>query len=229
MTKRQRNREKLEGDYAMAAPIGWPVSLHPLTLARWDCVFCNGKGIKPVRKGHEICPCVYRSIFRICLARYRRDRAYARMGVALEVGGGCPNFTRPASEYAADFERLAMRRLSGWDVHQAIFQRHYLEGRDYRSAYVAAQRVDPGLSLGMFWHSAYQLAEWVGERLVTIQPYRLYPLDEYFGTPAAVSIKQVSGGRVESMPALPHFSPDYKPLHFPTRKPITQRSLPLAA
>jgi hypothetical protein len=203
MSKKPQRRT-LDGQYLEAVPPGWPMYVHPLSLARTDCVFCRGTGIDSAgRSKPRICGCAYRAVFRICLHKYLRECTEMRRGVCLEVGSGSANFTRPAAEYMADFLSLGLKRLPT-DTHKLIFQSHYLGGNDYKAVFSEIRRkLVPDFTLGQYWHLTYQVAEFVGERCITVQPYRLYPLDEYFGVNTVQALSQVTGGQSTPRTILP--------------------------
>jgi hypothetical protein len=86
------------------------------------------------------------------------------------VGG---RFSRKEEEFIADFYLLAKRTLNprAWD----LFQFHFLQGADWRAC---CQRLH--LDRGEFWHEVYRVEETVGKAAAELQPYALWPLNEYF-------------------------------------------------
>jgi len=171
--------------FKSAAPEGWPMTLNPLALASSSCVFCRGLGVHPSGRRDVVCSCVYRQVFRVCLSRYYHERDKAFQHVRLEVGVGAQTFTCPGAEYIADFENVSMKALPV-GVMRTIMQIHFFDGHDYKHSYCLAQKVDKTITLGNYWHAIYRIQELAGKRLVTIQPCRLYPLDEYFTVRGAI-------------------------------------------
>jgi hypothetical protein len=51
--------------------------------------------------------------------------------------------------------------------------------------------VDPHILKSTFYHRVYETMRKAGESLVTCQPHRLYPLDEYFSDRPSVSLSSV--------------------------------------
>ena len=201
LTKAMQARAAAWQAYVDAVPAHWPISIHPVALANAHCVYCHGVGIDRgtarVRKIRpELCGCVYRQIFRICFRRYQLAEEDIRGTCMIEVGNGAPNCTRIDSEYCADFEGVAMRALPTPEM-QDVFRYHFLAGGDWKFC-VARMDVDKG----RFFHLVYKVQELIGLRCATVQPHRLYPLDEYFGVTTA-QLAQVSGGRATPRQILP--------------------------
>jgi hypothetical protein len=80
----------------------------------------------------------------------------------------------------ADFEAIAKKSMRN-DIQRSILEYHFLHGGDYKWCFAQAVKIDSELNLGQWWHEVYAAQELIGFRLATAQPYRLYPLDEYFG------------------------------------------------
>lgn len=98
----------------------------------------------------------------------------------IEVGKGGFACTRPSAEYVADFESISLK-ATRTDLQRNILQLHFLSGHDYKFCHAKALKIDPQLTCGQWWHELYMMQENIGFRLATVQPYRLFPLDEYFG------------------------------------------------
>jgi hypothetical protein len=81
---------------------------------------------------------------------------------------------RKDEEYIADF-LLTVRRLLSDDEYR-IFKFHYLLGADWRLC-CARLKMDRG----DFFHYVYRLEARLGRAFREVEPYGLYPLDEYFG------------------------------------------------
>ena len=152
-----------------------------LPLGREKCVYCHGAGMRATERGDVPCKCVFRSIFRICLRRFREcaaetsdsSRISLERAVVSERGG---SWGRKEEEYTADFCNIARRHLSEAD-HQ-IFRFHFLLGADYR---LCCRRLK--MDRGTFFHAVYRIENTLGRAFHDTQPYPLYPLHDYFSGP----------------------------------------------
>jgi hypothetical protein len=88
---------------------------------------------------------------------------------------GRSGWGRKDEEYCADFCLIAKRVLP--PVEYGVFRFHFLLGADWR---LCTKRL--GMDRGQFFHSVYRLENQLGRVFRELQPYGLYPLDEYFGT-----------------------------------------------
>jgi hypothetical protein len=126
------------------------------------------------------CACVYRAIFRACYARFRDclTKAGHAGTVKLEFTGGRAEnkqmFGRKNEEYVADFQVVA-RRVMTTQLEQDIFRFHFLLAAD---AGMCAKRL--GMSKDAFFHAVDALETKLGNVFSNLEPYALYPLDEYF-------------------------------------------------
>ena len=144
------------------------------------------------RGGKETpCNCVLRSIFRACYARFRecveKDKQIPR--VQLERGpggaGGRKYFwSRKEEEYIADFCLVSKRSLDAAE-HQ-LFKLHFLMGADWR---LCCGKLN--LDKGNFFHTVYRIEQRLGRIFRELEPYALFPLDEYFGGMGRLSAKEV--------------------------------------
>lgn len=154
-------------------------------LSAADCNYCHGNGtrqIDPRRRVNEVpCNCVFRGAFRACLMKYRQCVAeQGRIGIvklerrvatnknAVSIYG----FSR--AEFSADFDLIARRFLDQPDYD--VFRIHFLHGGDWRSC-AAALKIDRG----QCFHAIYRIQQILGRAFAEIEPYGLWPLDEYFG------------------------------------------------
>lgn len=150
-----------------------------LALALPSCVRCHGIGITTARSNKSCaCPCVYRAIFRACYGRFRecRDKEKRLSQVTLEFsprGGRRITWGRKDEEYVADFYLVARRVLP--PLEWTVFNFHYLLGADWRLC-LRYLRLDRG----QFFHLVYRLQTRLGRVFRELQPYSLFPLDEYF-------------------------------------------------
>jgi hypothetical protein len=150
-------------------------------LALASCTLCEGHGmVELIRGGAEKpCDCVFRAIFRACYRRFRECAiSGTQMGsVSLECTHGPLGkhfYSRKREEYIADFHLLTRRVLT--DFEYTLFRYTFLLGADWT---LTAPRLN--LDKGNFFHLLYRMEEKLGHEYCEVQPYPLYPLDEYFG------------------------------------------------
>jgi hypothetical protein len=93
-----------------------------------------------------------------------------------QVGGKDRRMTwgRKDEEYVADFCLVSRRVLD--EEEYRIFKFHYLLGADWR---LCCRRLN--MDRGTFFHHVYRIQQKLGKVFRELQPYALYPLDEYFG------------------------------------------------
>ena len=85
-------------------------------------------------------------------------------------------YSRKREEYMADFCVVTRRALG--DEDYKLFRYAFLLGADYRLC-MRQLNVDRGT----FFHDVYRMEERLGRYYAEMEPYPLYPLDEYFGGP----------------------------------------------
>ena len=98
---------------------------------------------------------------------------------------------RKDEEFAADFCLVSRRTLS--DFEYRVFKYHFLLGADFR---LCCLRL--GIDRGNFFHAIYRIEQKLGRIFRELEPYALFPLDEYFGgtfrgeaaLPIALEMKQ---------------------------------------
>ena len=97
--------------------------------------------------------------------------------VRLEFCNGKDNrltYGRKVEEYIADFCLVSRNTLS--PLEYDIFRFHYLLGADWR---LCCWRMS--LDRGTFFHIVYKIEQKLGRVFRELEPYSLFPLDEYFG------------------------------------------------
>jgi hypothetical protein len=151
-----------------------------LGLAKEACTHCQGYGLRRSRSGPaEPCQCVLRGIFRACFNKFRHcaslEKYVSRVRVE-QVNGkdhkqiwGMKN-----EEFMVDFCRIAERSLD--ESEHRIFRFHYLLGADWK---LCCRRLK--MDRGNFFHTLYRIQQKLGRVFRELQPYALFPLDEYFG------------------------------------------------
>ncbi len=150
-------------------------------LAAAQCSSCRGLGLKGGHAdGAQPCNCVLRSIFRACFARFRSivNNGGSMTRVSLEANPSRERKTvwgRKDEEFAADFTLVSRRVLD--DFEYKIFRYHFLLGADWR---LCCRRL--GVDRGTFFHSVYRIQQRLGRVYRELEPYGLYPIEDYFQT-----------------------------------------------
>jgi hypothetical protein len=88
-------------------------------------------------------------------------------------GGGRMTWGRKDEEYIADFYLVTKRSLTADEWK--LFNAHFLMGADWR---LCTRQL--GMEKGAFYHEIYRIESLLGQVYRELQPYSLYPLDEYF-------------------------------------------------
>jgi hypothetical protein len=157
-----------------------------LALAMHQCTQCHGSGLRFSKKGATSpCNCVLRAIFRICFDRFVRcvtqERHLSRVSLEPSPGRTRPStWGRKDEEYIADFCLVSQRVLD--DFERRLFRYHFLLGADWR---LCSRRL--GLDRGNFFHAIYRIEQKLGRVFRELEPYPLFPLDEYFSGPARMA------------------------------------------
>jgi len=73
----------------------------------------------------------------------------------------------------ADFILVSRRELSAEEYQ--LFKFHFLLGADWK---LCTRRLN--MDRGTFFHAVYRIQQRLGRAFRELQPYSLYPLDEYF-------------------------------------------------
>jgi hypothetical protein len=126
------------------------------------------------------CNCVFRAIFRICYARFRKNASKEKYisRVSLEANPGRQRkqtWGMKNEEYMADFCLVSRRILD--DAQYQIFRFHFLLGADW---HLCCRRLN--MDRGTFFHEVYRIEQKLGRAFRELEPYALFPLDEYFGS-----------------------------------------------
>ena len=156
-----------------------------LALALPGCSQCRGTGLRLGKKvGVSPCNCVLRSIFRICYDRFIRcsqqERYLSKVSLEPDRGRRRPStWGRKDEEYIADFSLVAKRTLDEFEYR--VFRFHFLLGADWK---LCARRL--GVDRGNFYHAVYRIEQKLGRVFRELEPYPLFPLDEYFHGPSRI-------------------------------------------
>jgi len=142
-----------------------------------------------------------RAIFRICYDRFLRcvtqEKHLSR--VSLEP---CPGRQRPSTwgrkdeEYIADFTLIPRRTLD--EFEHRLFRYHFLLGADWR---LCTRQLH--IDRGNFFHAVYRIEQKLGRVFREMEPYSLFPLDEYFHGPSRSNPGRTAAASVSGIPARP--------------------------
>lgn len=150
-----------------------------LALAANSCTQCHGLGLKWGRGTQTTpCNCVLRGIFRACYARFRycvnKEKHMSR--ASLEFSHGRERrqtWGRKDEEYIADFCLVSRKALDEFEYK--VFKFHFLLGADWR---LCCRKL--GVDRGNFFHTVYRIQQKLGRVFRELEPFSLFPLDEYF-------------------------------------------------
>ena len=87
---------------------------------------------------------------------------------------GRRSYGRKIEEYIADFCNTARRILQDGDYQ--IFRAHFILGANWR---LCCRQLK--MEKGNFFHRVYRIMSILGREFAEMQPYHLFPVDEYFG------------------------------------------------
>jgi hypothetical protein len=102
---------------------------------------------------------------------------------------------RKDEEFCADFCLVSKRVLE--EDEYKVFRSHYLLGADWR---LCCRQLK--MDKGVFFHSIYKIEQKLGRVFRELQPYSLFPIDEYFGGTVRSALPREYTNLV-SMPAPP--------------------------
>src|SRR5579883_928885 len=164
-------------------------------LALASCTQCGGHGMRFLQRGlDKPCYCVFRAIFRACYDCFREfANASEQPGaVTLEHKRGRTGYrlySLKRQEYVADFCLAARRALSAEDY--TLFRYVYLLGA---GGQLCSRML--GVDRGEYCRTIYRIETTLGQYFAELQPYSLYPIDEYMGGTVRVEKIEVgSAGR----------------------------------
>jgi hypothetical protein len=124
------------------------------------------------------CACVFRSVFRVCLRRFRECVLFEKYTSTVSwdyfPSGGRRVVGRKKEEYMADFCLIAKRLLTPDELR--IMRYYHLLGADWK---LCIHRL--GMDRGSFFHIVYRIEEKLGRAYAETEPYALFPPAEYFG------------------------------------------------
>jgi hypothetical protein len=138
------------------------------------------------------CHCVFRAIFRACFDRFREYANASEQPGAVTIESnqgpkGYRVYSLKRQEYVADFCLAAQRALPAADYK--LFRYVYLLGAN---SLLCCRYLE--LDQGTYFRALYRIEETLGRHLAELQPYPLFPVDEYMGgTVRAARIAMGSG------------------------------------
>lgn len=154
-----------------------------LALAAPGCNTCLGMGLRIGR--HEAthpCNCVLRAIFRACFEHFRdcvsREKYISK--VTLDPVPGKDrrgSWGRKAEEFSADFCLVSKRVLT--ESEYGIFKFHFLLGADWK---LCCRQLK--MDRGNFFHAVYRIEQKLGRVFRELEPYGLFPIDDYMHGPS---------------------------------------------
>lgn len=150
-----------------------------IALAKQSCAQCHGLGLRSSAKAKpNPCNCVFRAVFRACYARFRHcatKEKYMSKATLEHIAGrdGRLTWGRKDEEYIADFCQVSRKALD--ELEYKVFRFHFLLGADWR---LCTKRLD--IDRGTFFHAVYRIEQKLGRVFRELEPYGLFPLDEYF-------------------------------------------------
>ena len=197
-------------------------------LASASCVFCRGLGLRKTTRKDKTrpCGCVLRAIFRACYSRFKTcvEKAGISSNLTLEHSEGPTGhrfWGRRNEEYIADFELTCRRTLNKDDYE--LFKWHYLYGADWK---LCIQKL--GIDKGTFFHAVYKVQERLGHVFRELQPYAMFPLDEYFGGKAQRKIRRSAEDRmVDALGDLEEVVAKTNVVEMPRRNDRVSRNFPI--
>lgn len=150
-------------------------------LAKPSCAQCHGYGLRiseKLKREHP-CNCVLRAIFRACYARFRecvaKEKRMSQVSLEFYRGGkdAYRTYGRKTEDYIADFCLVSRRALD--ELEYRVFRYFFLLGANWRLCCRKLQ-----MDRGNFFHAVYRIEQKLGRTFRELEPYGLYPLDEYF-------------------------------------------------
>lgn len=166
-----------------------------LALAQQSCTICFGLGLlEPLHRESRPCHCVERAIFRACYERFRQcaSKEAHISRVSLEANPGRQRkgiYGRKNGEYVADFILVSRRVLDENTAAYRLFKYYFLLGADWK---LCCRKL--GIDRGEFFHEVYRIQQRLGRVFRELEPFALFPLDEYFSS---------GGTRQESVSSVP--------------------------
>lgn len=170
-----------------------------LALASHACTQCHGSGLRLGRSNTWTpCNCVLRAIFRICFDRFSRcvtqEKSLSRVSLEPHLGRQRPStWGRKDEEFIADFCLISRRTLDAEE--QRLFRYHFLLGADWK---LCTRKL--GMDRGNFFHAVYRVEQKLGRAFREVEPYALFPIDEYYNGPSRMTPGRAITVRAPELP-----------------------------
>lgn len=94
-------------------------------------------------------------------------------------------------EFMADFILVSRRTLDEYEYR--IFKFHFLLGADWK---LCCRKLN--IDRGTFFHDVYRIQQKLGKTFRELEPYALFPLDEYFNSTPRSQVAAATPFKVES-------------------------------
>jgi hypothetical protein len=163
-------------------PMEWTRS-ETLVMADQACGYCYGLGLREARnESTAVCNCVLRAIFRACYKRFRecamKEKYISRVSLESNPGRSRKSvWGLKNEEFMADFVLVGKRTLAGDALALDVFRLHFLLGVDWHGC---CRKLN--IDRGQFFHEVYRVQQRLGRVFRELEPYALFPLDEYFSS-----------------------------------------------
>ncbi len=159
------------------------------TRTRWLRI-APGNFDKVITERRNICGCVYRRVFRVCMQRYLEARLFGPLMIGASAGyrmGVNPTSrSLRCAEYVADIEMTARATLLPHPLECAIFRYHTIDGLPWRDSLpVVSRAVGSAIDKGTFYHGLYRMEARLGRVFLELEPYSLYPREYFVSRPKA--------------------------------------------
>jgi hypothetical protein len=179
-----RLTQKLDSSTRSVSPFPDLTQFHYLAIP--TCYKCIGLGWFLGHLGRRhLCHCVRRAVFRQVLNMIKYIRGsdkvtqvdYKYIGYR-SIGANSNSKSYIVYgilnlEFCIDFELLARRCLTKRKLR--IFKLHYLQKKDYK---ICCRSLC--MSRGNFFHDCYRIERILGFAALTLRPYPLFPISDYF-------------------------------------------------
>jgi hypothetical protein len=110
-----------------------------------------------------------------------QERHVSRISLEPQAGRQRPNtWGRKDEEFIADFSLVSRRTLN--EDEYRLFRYHFLLGADWK---LCTRKL--GIDRGNFFHSVYRIEQKLGRMFRELEPYPLFPLDDYFHGPSRMA------------------------------------------
>jgi hypothetical protein len=121
-----------------------------------------------------------------------QEKHLSKISLEPHLGRSRPTtWGRKDEEYIADFSPISRKYLD--DFEHRLFRYHFLLGADWK---LCTRKL--GIDRGNFFHSVYRIEQKLGRIFRELEPYGLFPLDEYFHGPIKMIPERLGPVRLQS-------------------------------